>query len=264
MKTIINRFSDGHVHSRLCHHAEGEMEEYVVAAIANGLEEVVFLEHMETGVEYFMTTWLSEEDFDYYFLEGERLKDKYRDRIRVGIGVELGYNPERSTEILDRLGRRSWDRIGISHHFCRLPGQQEHLNLLSRRGDNLANARAFGTEAILDSYFTTLREAVLALPGNVLCHLDAALRYVDDIKLSPTHFERIDALLEAVKSRGMALEINTSGIPIRGIPFPRLDLLNRALQLGIPLVAGSDAHRPAEVGRHFDMLTDYINSALSS
>ena len=35
MKNTINRHNsiDGHVHTKLCHHARGEMEEYVLAAI---------------------------------------------------------------------------------------------------------------------------------------------------------------------------------------------------------------------------------------
>jgi histidinol-phosphatase (PHP family) len=261
---MIDILSDGHVHTRLCNHAEGEMEEYVLAAISRGLRKIVFLEHMETGVSYFMTTWLSEEDFDYYCAEGGRLKEKYRDTITVGIGVELGYNPECSEEILARVSQRQWDRIGISYHFCRLPGLPDHLNLLSRKGENLAIATRYGTDAILNSYFDNLREAVLYLPGTVLCHLDAALRYTDNLVLTPGHLEKIDKLLLAVKLRGMALEINTSGIPIRGEPFPRRALLQRALHYDIPLVAGSDAHRPQEVGRYFDSLQDYITSALSS
>jgi histidinol phosphatase-like PHP family hydrolase len=32
---------------------------------------------------------------------------------------------------------------------------------------------------------------------------------------------------------------------------------------GIPLVAGSDAHRPEDVGRHFEMIADHIRKAVS-
>ena len=46
------------------------MEEYVTRAIAIGLQELVFLEHMEAGVHYFESTWLTEEDF-------ETLKEQY-------------------------------------------------------------------------------------------------------------------------------------------------------------------------------------------
>ncbi len=42
--------SDNHVHTNLCGHAKGEMEEYVQAAISKRLKCIVFLEHMEEGI----------------------------------------------------------------------------------------------------------------------------------------------------------------------------------------------------------------------
>jgi len=68
----IDTSIDGHVHTKLCHHARGEMEEYVLAAIGKGLRKLIFLEHLEVGVNYFESTWLTEEDFNYYHDEGKR------------------------------------------------------------------------------------------------------------------------------------------------------------------------------------------------
>lgn len=259
----IDSSFDGHIHTRFCHHATGEMEDYVLAAIAKGLREICFLEHMEAGIRYPETTWLSEGDFDLYFVEGTRLRQKYRNRIAIGLGVEVGYNPDRSQELLARLAARKWDRIGVSFHYCRFPGHRRHLNLLSRREENIRRAREIGPEGILSHYFAVLTEAVSVLPGTVLCHLDAALRYLPDIRYSAGHLGQIEQLLRAASSRGMALEINTSGLPIRGEPFPTLAILRMAVAHGIPLVAGSDAHRPEDVGRHFEILNSYIRAAVS-
>ena len=252
--------TDGHVHTRLCHHATGEMEEYVLAAIDRGLRRIVFLEHLETGIVCKRSTWLSEADFDYYFAQGERLRRKYRGRIQVETGVELGYNAERREEILARIGSRPWARIGISCHFLRFADTDDHLNLLSKHQEYRREAQRIGCERILDRYFDSLIEAVRLLPGSVLCHLDAALRYVPGIRFSPHHHRQIDQLLVEVKARGMALEINTSGIAIRGEPFPARGILARAIELGIPLAVGSDAHRPEDVGNHFATLPDYLLS----
>ena len=74
----------------------GEMEEYVVAAIAKGLEELVFLEHLECGIRYREATWLSEEDFAAYHREGQRLQQVYarqaphRDRGGGGLQPQAG------------------------------------------------------------------------------------------------------------------------------------------------------------------------------
>lgn len=249
---------DHHVHTRFCGHAEGEMEEYVQAAIRHGLRKIVFLEHMEEGIVSSYRTWLSEEDFDRYFSEGRRLQEKYDGEIEVKLGVECGYNGERAGILRNRLARRNWDEIGLSCHFLALPGMPEHLNMFSRKAGNVELAGRFNPEWLLDRYFHALHEAVLQLPGTFVCHLDGALRHVPGIALSSRHYMKIGEILETLKEKRMALEINTSGIAIRGEPFPARRLLSMARDLGIPLLLSSDAHRPTEVARHFGEVSSFI------
>jgi histidinol-phosphatase (PHP family) len=258
---------DGHVHTKLCNHASGEMEEYVCSAIARGLNEIIFLEHLEVGIDYIERTWLSEDDFDYYFAEGIRLRRKYAEHIRVGTGVELGYNSEHNSEIFAQLSNRPWDKVGISCHFLKLPGTDHHLNLLSRKQHNIDIARQFGLSAVLEIYFDTLLEAIESVPvsrNTVLCHLDAALRFADDLTYTPAHYQQIENILVGLKKKGISLEINTSGFAIRKEPFPARHILAMALRYDIPLLPGSDAHQPEDVGRYFSVLPDYITSAASA
>ncbi|MDH5299108.1 MAG: histidinol-phosphatase [Desulfobulbaceae bacterium] len=243
---------DRHVHTHLCHHAVGTMEEYVLAALERGLRGMVFLEHLELGIDYFESTWLSEADFDAYWREGERLRLVYGHRIGIGLGVEVGYNPERLAELRSFLGRYPWERVGISHHFLKIDGR--HHNLLSRKRENLAVFSRFGLKQVTDAYFQGLLAAVEELPGSALCHLDAVLRHHPDARFDEEHGAMINAILQALAAKGMALEVNTSGFPMRGEPYPGPAIFKRAAELGIRLEAGSDAHRPGDVGRFFDRL----------
>ena len=80
----IDLKKDNHVHTRLCNHASGEMEEYVLAAIDRGLTSITFLEHLEEEIHYFERTWLTKDNFTCYFREGERLRKKHQGQIREG------------------------------------------------------------------------------------------------------------------------------------------------------------------------------------
>lgn len=248
----INTKSDGHVHTRLCHHASGEMEEYVEAAIGKGLEELVFLEHLECGIRYPEATWLSAEDFALYHREGQRLQQVYADRLRIGLGVEVGYNPRQVGEILAFLRQYSWDRVGISFHYYEIKGR--HYNVVSRRKANLEPLGRVGVERVISDYFATLLEAIETLPGTVLCHLDAVLRHHPEVHFTAAHQRQISEIFQAMRRKGMALEVNTSGFAHRGEQYPVRSLIDEAVGLGIPLAAGSDAHRPSEVGRFFERL----------
>lgn len=243
---------DHHIHTRLCHHAAGEMEAYVEAAIEKGLKKIFFLEHMEEGIDYFEVTWLTENDFDYYFKEGQRLKKAYAKDIEIGLGTEVGYNPSHRKELLARIQNRDWDIIGVSYHYYKPSGHEQHLNLVSRKGKNLEALSYFDQGELLHIYFDTLMEAVDYLPGDFLCHLDAGLRYLPGLQYNDSHQEKIHQLLVILKQKKMALEINTSGIVIRNEPFPVHSIVQAAQELRIPLLLGSDAHAPANVGRFFD------------
>ena len=249
---MIDTTIDGHVHTKLCHHARGEMEDYVQAAIKRGLEKLIFLEHLEVGINYFESTWLTEDDFIYYHEEGRRLQEKYQGSLEIGLGIEVGYNPSYIEEIQRRLALHSWDRIGISYHF--LETDSVHLNLVSSKQINIDALDDFGVNEAVKRYYKTLQEAVEKLPGQVLCHIDAVLRHHPKIVITPEHNALIDGLLDAVARNNMSLEVNTSGYKIKDEPFPSLSILKKAIKRNIPLVAGSDAHRPEDVGRYFDRL----------
>jgi histidinol-phosphatase (PHP family) len=254
--------TDGHVHCRLCHHAVGEMEEYVLAACAQGLKRLIFLEHFEAGINYFETTWLTPADFKLYFATGRLLQGRYYGQIEIGLGVEVGYNPERVAETNAFLRQYAWDRIGLSYHFLGHGGR--HLNLLSRKQENMAEFTAIGVSGIVTAYLAGLLQAVTVLPATVLCHLDAVLRHHPGIAFSPDHRRQMAAILAAMADRGMALEINTSGFDHpRQAPYPPAWLIHQAMAQGVELVLGSDAHRPQEVGRHFERVPGYLAAEIT-
>lgn len=253
---LVDTSKDGHVHTFLCRHAIGAMEEYVQAALRKGLRSLTFLEHMEAEIQYPHRSWLEELDFDFYFEEGQRLREVYQGQIEVRLGVEMGYNPDAVDTLRKKLGQYPWDSVGLSCHFFLHEGQ--HYNLLSNRKENLQKFADFGVDTVLHSYLAMLIEGVQRIDCTVLCHLDAGLRHMPGILFNDEHKRQIHALLEAVHGRGMALEVNTSGFDYRGNPFPADWIITKALEMGIPLSPGSDAHRPEEVGRHFDRLPAYL------
>ncbi|MCI5223612.1 MAG: histidinol-phosphatase HisJ family protein [Candidatus Electrothrix sp. AR4] len=243
---------DHHIHTHWCNHADGEMEEYVAAAISRGLRAVTFLEHLECGLHYDHRIWLTVELFREYFQEGRRLQRKYADQITIRLGVEIGYNPEAVKELLAMLDSFPFEHRGLSCHFyC---DGKEHLNMLSRRPEHIHKLGIIGTERVLDAYFNNLIRGCVDIPCDKLCHLDAALRHNSGIYFSDYHNELIEQLFRIMLEKNIALEVNTSGYELRPQPYPTLELIERAQELGISLILGSDAHQPEQVGRFFDRL----------
>jgi histidinol-phosphatase (PHP family) len=253
---MINTSIDGHVHTKFCHHASGEMEEFILAAVNRNLRKIIFLEHLEVGIDYFESTWLSENDFYSYHEQGKHLQEKYKNIIEIGLGIEVGYNPKSLEEIQRRLALHSWDRIGISYHF--LETDSGHLNMVSSKQINIDRLDEYGVDKVAQRYYSDLKDAVEKLPGQVLCHIDAVLRHHPNVTLTPEHYGLIDELLDAVARKKIAIEVNTSGYRTKNEPYPSVALLKKAIERNIPLVAGSDAHRPEDVGRYFDRLPDLL------
>jgi histidinol-phosphatase (PHP family) len=252
---LIDVTGDHHVHTRYCNHASGEMEEYVHAALARGLRSLTFLEHLECGILYDHRTWLTPLHFKDYFREGRRLQQTYTNRISIRLGVEVGYNPDAEDELVAAVDRFPFDHIGLSYHYF-FDGTR-HLNMVSSRQHNLDALERIGVDQVLAAYFDGLIRAVKILPCQKICHLDAVLRHLPHVTCTQHNRQQIDRLLKIMAEKNIALEVNTSGFAHRQEPYPAGDIVTRALNLGIQLIAGSDAHRPDQVGRSFSKLSEF-------
>ena len=60
----------------------------------------------------------------------------------------------------------------------------------------------------------------------------------------------------------MALEINTAGCDcLLGRPYISQALLDYCAKVRAPVVVGSDAHTPEQIGRHFDLAEQMVERA---
>jgi len=65
--------------------------------------------------------------------------------------------------------------------------------------------------------------------------------------------DKIDVVLNEVKTAGMVVEVNTAGLrkPVQEI-YPSRPILEKIFEEQIDITLGSDAHKPEDVGYAFD------------
>lgn len=93
-KRILGGLPDLHVHTHYCGHAEGTMEESVLAAIRLGLAEVGFTGHFpypQGFIEPVPDCVIPEENFPQFVDEVLRLRGVYNDRIKICLAAEVDY-----------------------------------------------------------------------------------------------------------------------------------------------------------------------------
>jgi len=243
--------SDYHIHTRLCRHAEGEPREYVERAIALGMTELGFADHLP-----FLAGWTPSHEvtddwamglgeLDDYVVLVQDLRREYARDVTILLGIEADYIEETLGETAAVLKEYPFDYvIGSVHIVGRRfpfdhPEMLEHLSL-------------YGTDRIyLESLALTERAAATGL-FDIIGHLAHATKFghrPDDPEAGEA---AASAALRAVAAAGSALELNTAGWrkPV-GEAYPAPELLAAAADLDIPLTLGSDAHRPSEVGYEF-------------
>ena len=90
------RKTNYHMHTRRCMHASGRDEEYVISAIKNGYEEIGFSDHSpwKYDSDFVANMRMPLSKFDDYYASVSSLKEKYKDRISIKIGLECEYFPK--------------------------------------------------------------------------------------------------------------------------------------------------------------------------
>ena len=232
---------DYHIHTRLCNHAEGEMEEYVERAIEAGLTEIGFSDHMPVMPEADLC--MSYDELPWYVDRVHELRDRNRDRISIRLGCEMDIEHDRLDEIRDIIGAYPFDYIiGSIHYLDGWPFDQEQYSN-GFELDDLVELYARFFDGIIRAAETGLFDVVGHI-DNIKC-----MGYRPTGAVS-ANYERVAA---ALKNCNLVVEINTSGFDKPcGEQYPSDDFLAVLRSYDIPVTVGSDSHSPGHVGRHYE------------
>ncbi|MFC5471461.1 histidinol-phosphatase HisJ [Cohnella suwonensis] len=235
---------DYHTHNYRCGHAVGTLEEYVLSAIDKGMEQIGLSDHMplvNLTQEEHPDIAMPMEELPRYVEECFSLKEKYKDRIAVRVGLEGDY-VEGYEDKIERIVRDyPWDYVIGSVHFLGRWDVTDFRQANQWDGRNVAEAYAL--------YFDAIAKAAATGFYDFIGHIDAIKRF------APTPPEEDvaaleEAALQAVKKHDVAFELNAAGFyaPCKEM-YPADRILKRALELEIPVTFGSDAHHPDKVGQ---------------
>lgn len=242
---------DYHVHTSLCYHATGTMEAYIRRAIEIGLSDICFLDHLTMQPSQNNLS-MTPGEIPLYFQALQLLKQKYKGTINVKIGLEIDFNPELVDFFEEIVGRFPFDVIGGSLHF---PGG---LNIVSR-GSPWRQGQV-DPEYVFSLYLEHFHNMLEYDYFDVVCHLDLIKKF--GWKSAESFDTNFDSMLATIKNKDLAVEVNTSGYNhALQEAYPAQDIIKRCHAKGVQITLGSDAHKPADVGQHYDKALPMLMAA---
>jgi histidinol-phosphatase (PHP family) len=233
---------DYHLHTTLCKHAEGSMEEYVEAAIEAGLTEICFTEHMPFPNGFDSAHRMEPNEMETYLEQIDRCRIKYRE-MSILVGIEADYIEGFERFIEKFLSRYSFDIVIMSVHFIKKWTGNEWVFDFEWTPQTLRQRYR--------DYFEALTKGIRTGLFDVVGHLDIVKRPKRPVMRS--NDLDVDRALDNAKRVNMSVEINASGLrkPVNDF-YPSMSIIELAVEKGIPLVLASDAHKPEHVGFGFD------------
>ncbi|RJQ42285.1 MAG: histidinol-phosphatase HisJ family protein [Gaiellales bacterium] len=242
---------DFHIHTPLCGHAGGEIEEYVLAARELGLPEMGFADHLPLFHIEDPTLAMSHDDLPLYVRQVEELQQKYPD-FPIRLGIEADYISTHMDDIARALASYEFDYIYGSVHFIESWGfDQARFKFEFDRRD---------IDDVYESYFGLVMDAARTGLYDIMTHLDVVKKYGHRPVQDMTGLYR--EVARTLKKSNVAIELNASGLhkPVGEI-YPSLEILRIMNEYGVPITFGSDAHKPSQVARDFDRLHRHARGA---
>jgi histidinol-phosphatase (PHP family) len=228
------RFCDTHVHSHLSVDSIASIEAMCEGAIANGIPCLTFADHLDMNPNDDGYGFYRPEQF---FEEVRAAKRKFAGRLKVRQGIEFG-EPHLYPDTLAVLHKRPYDVIIGSIHWVDDDFPGSHVAQ--------SNPRTY-----FERYYTVMLAMVQSGGFDILGHFDFPKRYLG---VNVADLPIIDAVVEALATSGIALEINTSSLR-KGLPdtMPSIEILEKYTHFGgTKITLSSDAHTPDDIGASFD------------
>ena len=246
---------DMHVHTSDSPDAEIAAWELVRRGIQKGMSTIGFVAHLDLNPADYCYGSLGPPEYDYSI---SRAKHESDGRLTVLKGLEVGEPHRFQGKAKELVDYDEYDFIVGALHYLKddvlILGEDAFLN-----GDPMG---------IVEGYYRESLRMVRGAEMNVLAHLGLFRRGMamagldtsfDETGMWP---ELIGDILETLVRRGIALELNTSGLRRKEkVTYPALPVLKLYRELGGELVTvGSDSHRDPHVfyglGEGYDMLRE--------
>ena len=231
---------DFHLHSSVSFDSECKASDMVKKAEQSGFKAICFTDHYDCHsnpdkVHNLFT--LEEYDAEYSSLKS--------DSVKILQGVEFGLTDWNREEFLDLTSKQPFDFVIGSAHFV--------------DGYDPYDAEYWIDMSVKDAFEKylngVLRYVKIHSGFDVLGHLT----YVCKSAHNPTHepvrlseyLDITDEIMKVIISKGIGMEINTSGVDKAGVMLPTSDFIKRYKELGGEVVTvGSDAHDDVRLGQY--------------
>ncbi len=240
-----------HTHSTFCD-GKNSPEEMVLSAIDKGFTALGFSGHGYTPFDLISCM----KDTDGYIAEVQRLKVKYRDRIKIYLGVE--------EDSLAPVDRDRFDYIiGSSHCFLK-NGEYFPIDLSHSHFKKCLEVFDYDAVKMAEAYYSAFSTYIKHRRPDIIGHFDLITKYdeLDDLRLlSNTEYNRTAEkyLLEAI-GYGCIFEVNTGAISrgLRTSVYPSENLLHLLKKHDAHILLSSDSHRADTLDYFFDEACNYL------
>jgi len=105
---------DTHTHCKHSHDSKEEPIQMIEHAISLGMDYIAFTDHFDGELTFLPEfDYIPQIDLQKHFEEITSLKEQYKGRIEIGVGLECGYMKEANNLYLSRLNNFNTDIIII-------------------------------------------------------------------------------------------------------------------------------------------------------
>ncbi|OPX88381.1 MAG: Histidinol-phosphatase [Pelotomaculum sp. PtaB.Bin104] len=245
--------ADYHIHTKMCGHATGELEEYLAVAAKQGLAEIGFSDHLPL---YFLPP--ERRPAGYAMTEAELcgyvdavLRVRENSPVLVKLGVEADFVPGYEAQLKKLLEAYPFDYVIGSVHFIDGWSFDNH--------EEIGGYSRWDIGELYERYFALVRQAALSGLFDIMAHPDLIKKfnYMPPGDLTQLYEETVLTF----KKAGVCVEVNTAGLrcPVREI-YPAPGFLAAAYRHGLPVTLGSDAHHPQITGAGLDRAVALIKT----
>jgi histidinol-phosphatase (PHP family) len=233
------------------HFTEDNAELYRRAATQRGITELGVSEHIYR-FEQSLDVWRhpfwvdnARDDIDAYC-------EFVRERTDLRLGIEADFVPGSEDRMANLLDARDFDYVIGSVHFLR----DEAVDM----EDYGVWGQTHSPEDIWRRYFQTLGEAARSGLFDVLAHPDLVKVWGRDRPAPEGDLRQYYELaMDGIAESAIAIEVSTAGLRKRaGEVYPAPAFLEMCLEAGNPVALSSDAHRPEDIGRDYDLALELL------